>query len=149
MTLAKQFASEKEFLISLALQQYNGQFAKNFKVHECDIISIPARPYTDRGYEIKTNRLDDQVVLHMFMTFGSATILSPYRVEVQAPQVNHSNQDERFVTYVAVDKYLLEHGIYKFRALRPTAVGIPVILLETGAAILTETGLYFALEGVV
>lgn len=146
MNTAMIFASEKEFLISLALSQFNAQYKRDFKVDECDIVSIANRPYTDRGYEITTNRFDDKVVLHMYVTFGSSIVLSPYRLEVQSPYQIGDIADERYVTYVGVDRYYIEQGVYKFKLMLPNYSALPIIILENGSALLMESGIYIQLE---
>lgn len=146
MPLVDHFATEKQFLIGLAIGQFNRQYNKNFHINECDIKSIPPRPFTDRGYEINTLRLDDMVRLHMYVTFGGTRTMGEYTLEVYAPYENMSLSDETYVTYMGIDRYYIDNGIYKFRELIDDVTLVPIILLESSGALLLESGGFIELE---
>lgn len=146
MAITDHYASEKHFLIGLALNQYNAQYKRNFKVSECDIHSIPARPFTDKGYEIITLRMGDEVRMHMFVTFGKSTIYSPYKLEIKAPYATAGLGDETYVMYAGVDAYYIEQDIYKFRDIEIDYGLLPLIWTENKKYILAENGHFFFQE---
>lgn len=138
--------SEKEFLIGLALQQFNSQYRKKFKVQDCDIISIPANSYSDRGYEISTARMDDLVRMRIYLKFDTIFQTSPYRLESTDPFIKGALGDEVYVSDMKIHSYYIEQGIYKFRQLTPDWGKMPILLTEDGIPLLSEEGYYLIPE---
>ena len=138
--------TEKEFLIGLALLQFNIQFNRKFLVSECDIVSIVPNSYSDRGYEIVTNRLDDLVRMRIYITFDTEFHASPYRLDNNGAVVSGGLGDEVYVSDMKIPKYYLDEGIYKFRWLEADLSRLPVFLTEDGVPFLTELGMYFIPE---
>jgi hypothetical protein len=139
-------ATEREFLIQMALDKYNSQYNKNFTVSDCDIITIPARVNFDLSYEIFTTRLDDFLRLHMHLLFGAGDGLQNYRLETDGTTHIDSLGDEIFVTTGTIDRYYKESRVYKFQPISPTDALLPILLDEKGYAILVENGDFLPLE---
>ena len=138
--------TEKEFLISIALLQFNLQFNRKFLVDECDIVSLPANSYSDRGYEVTTIRLDDLVRMRIYVTFDSEFHASPYRLDNTGLEMRGALGDEVYVSDIKIPRYYIDQGIYKFRTLTPDYTLLPVFLTEAGMPFLTENFLYLLPE---
>ena len=115
MSNAEHYPPEKEFLLTLALNQYNSQFKKNLLATDCEIHSIAPSAYTDRGYEITTIRQDDSLVLKMFLTFSSATRVDRFIVEAESDPKSNKPLSQTLVLTAELDSYFIEQDIYKFR----------------------------------
>ena len=111
------YPPEKEFLLTLALNQYNAQYNRTLEPKDCQIKSIPARPFTDKGYEISTIREDDQLVVHMFITFSSNTSVADIIVEATDKTDVSGASIGTMVLFLQLDAYYLEQDIYKFRTI--------------------------------
>lgn len=137
--------TESEFLITLAITQYNNQYNKNLTLDGCDIGSIVVRQGFDLSYEVTTKRTDDYVRLHMHLTFDKMDMIRPYRVEVDGSS-GYVDQlgDELFVATGLVDIYYKEENIYKFRPI-VLVTEDSYLLMESGDFILTESSDYFIL----
>ena len=138
--------TEKEFLIGIALLQFNLQFKKSFLVEECDIVSIPSNSYSDRGYEVTTLRMDDLVRMRIYITFDTEFHASPYRLDNTGIEMRAQLGDEVYVSDIKIPRYYKDEGIYKFRTLLPDYTKLPVFLAENGVPFLTEGYLYFLPE---
>lgn len=138
--------TEKEFLTSIALLQFNLQFKKKFLVEECDIVTIPANSFSNRGYEITSLRLDDLVRMRIYVTFGTEFHASPYRLETTGEEMRSALGDEVYVSDIKIPSYYKDEGIYKFRTLLPDYTKLPVFLAENGVPFLSEGYLYFLPE---
>lgn len=111
------YPPEKEFLLTLALNQYNAQYNRTLEPEDCQIKSIPARPFTDRGYEISTIREDDQLVMQMFITFSSKTSVTDIIVEATDEIDDSGASIGVMVLFLDLDAYFVEQDIYKFRTI--------------------------------
>ena len=132
--------TEKEFLIGLALLQFNVQYSRRFIPSEFDIMSIPPNSYSDRGYEVISIRLDDQVRLRIYLTFDFDFFTAPYRVVNSGDEVAGTLTDEVYVTDIKIPRYYYDDGIYKFRNLTLDWYKLPVFLTEDGKPFLLEDG---------
>ena len=138
--------TERDFLIGLALNQFNAQFSRNFLVAECDIASIVPNSFSDRGYEVVTNRLDDKTRMRIYVTFGTDFFSSPYRLENSGPAIYEGLGDEVYVADISIPKTYLENGIYRFRWINLDYTRMPVLLTEDGIPLLSEDGEYLLAE---
>lgn len=138
--------TEKDFLIGLAILQFNLQFKKKFLVEECDIVSIPPNSYSDRGYEVTTLRMDDLVRMRIYVTFDVEFNSSAYRLETTGEEVRSALGDEVYVADIRVPRYYKDTGTYKFRTLLQDFTKLPIFLAENGVPFLSEGYLYFLPE---
>lgn len=143
--------TEKQFLINFGLKYFNNQYTKNVRVDECDIVSIPARFSFERSYEITTNRLDDNVCLHIHIRFEGADGLSQYRLELDSDRTqitgnSGSLSDEVYVATGSIDPYYLTSGTYKFRYIGEDPTLQTFLLQENGFPLLFEDGTPIQLE---
>lgn len=138
---------EKDFLISLAIGQFNRQFGKNLQIADCEIRTIPVRYSAHRSYEVYTSRNDDNVRLHIHMSFGGRDGVRPYTLQVDGTQ-NGSGvlTDEVYVSVGDIDPYYVNEGIYKFLPLNSTSNMNNFLLMENGDPILLENGQPIVLE---
>lgn len=139
--------SEKKFLITLAIGQFNRQFSRNILPDDCDVKSIPVRYSADRSYEVFTLLNTDNVRLHIHMMFGGLDEVYPYVLEVDGTQGGTSAlTDEVYVSSGHIDYYYLNEGIYKFNSLSFNADNTNYLLLVDGTPLLLENGEPFLLE---
>ncbi len=139
-------ATEKEFLIGIAITQFNVQFGKKFLTSDFDIMSIDPNSYSDRGYELVTIRLDDQVRLRMYVTFASDFFVSGYKLVNTGEGVVGGLGDEIYVSDVKIPSSYLEDGIYKFRTLTMDWSVLPITLTEQNLPFISNNGLYIIPE---
>lgn len=139
-------ATEKEFLIGIAITQFNVQFGRKFLTSDFDIMSIDPNSYSDRGYELVTIRLDDQVRLRMYVTFADDFFVSGYRLVNTGDAVLGALGDEIYVSDVRVPRSYLEDGIYKFRTLTTDWSLLPITLTEQNQPLVSMDGIYFIPE---
>jgi len=132
--------TEREFLISLALKNYNQQFGKDFRVEDCDIKSLDTRVNYDLSYEVWTNRVDDFLRMRMHLLLSHGDGLGKYRLETDGTQDVGGLTDEVFVALGRVDRYYKDAGIYKFHPILPDNALLPYILGEDYDPILDEAG---------
>lgn len=147
----KKVKTEKEFLISTALRQFNDQYDKTIAVENCDIKSIPTRWSFERSYEINTLRMDDFLRLHIHIRFEGRDGLSKYTLEVdsiatQLPDSEGTLFDEVFVATGSIDPYYKNEGIYKFRLINLDTTLLDILITEGGEDILLEDGSQILLE---
>lgn len=126
--------SEKEFLLLLALHQYNLQYKKRFKPEDCDIFSVEPHYKTQLGYEIRSRILTDFFKIRVYFNFSDRSMVNPYRLEVNKTfQVNQLG-DEVYVTTGTIDRYYQDAGIYKFRWIEGDAITDTPFALMNGMA---------------
>lgn len=143
--------TEKEFLISTALRQFNEQYTKSIQVVDCDIKSIPTRNGFERSYEVHTLRTDDHLRMHMHLRFEGRDGLSNYRLEVDSVQTQQDGNvgtlsDEVYVATGTIDPYYKDSGIYKFRPVNVDTTLLAILLGEMGEDVLGENGEQILLE---
>lgn len=139
--------AEKDFLIGLALRQYNDQYNKSFVVDDCDIVSIPNNIKSDLAYEIVNMRTDDFFRLRMYLNIAEKDEISPYRIEVDGSGYTYALGDEVFVSSGTVDRYYRDSGTYGFLTITEE-MGIDAILSEDGIPIISEDGIHIVSEGI-
>lgn len=132
--------TEKEFLIRLALNQYNAQYNLNILPEGCDVKSLTTRVNFDRSYEVWTNRGDDFVRMRMHLLFGGNDGISAYRVETDGTTGVANLTDEVFVSTGSIDSYWRDSGTYKFAPIDPDVSDASAIFLEDFSPILLENG---------
>ena len=141
--------SERMFLISAAVQKYNEQYGKAYKPQNFDIRSIATRHNSDVSYEIKSNRLDDNLRLHLHLRFEGMDGMADYRVELDSNTTQDgtgNNSDEVFVALGTISPYYREQNIYKFRPLNNIIDVIPVLFKEDNTPLLKEDGTFIMTE---
>lgn len=138
--------TEREFLIQLALGQYNQQYGRNFQAADFDIMSIDQRVNFDLSYEIFTVRLDDHLRLRVHLLLSDGDGLGPYRVESDGTDGVQTLTDEIFVALGRVDQYYKDSGVYKFNPIYPDEALLPVIHDEHWQPIQDESGEYILEE---
>lgn len=119
MALGK-FIPEKQFLIKLALDQYNRQYKKNIQAEQCVIYSIRPAYQQKWGYEIATTVQNDFVRLRIYLKPGQYDRLENYRLEVDDKFQLASLGDEVYVTLGQVQQGYIDDGIYRFRWIEDT-----------------------------
>lgn len=137
--------SEKEFLIELALHQFNLQYKKNIKAEVCAIRSIKPGYGAKYGYEIDTIRTDDYVRLRMYFNLEGINKLKPYRLEVDKNFVPGQLDDEVYVTVGTVNPYYLDAGIYKFRWINEDLSRYKFLMYMNGNVVETQNSGYLKL----
>lgn len=121
MPLNDRELTEKEFLIDLAVRQFNRQYQKNIKMSDCTIRSVPAHYGRELGYEITTPDVgipgdtSDTLRLRMYLGFSVLSSLSPYRLEVEQ-NLNTPGElgDEVYVTTGTLMSSLRTNRVYAF-----------------------------------
>lgn len=137
--------NEKQFLITMAIRRYNEQYGRDIRPEDCDVRSIPTRQRYDRSYEIRTNRGDDFVQIHIHIEFGDIDALRPYRLETEGHGLGNL-EDEVFVATGKIDRYYKNQGVYKFRPLEYDDYLLNILLMEDGTPLLMESGGHILLE---
>lgn len=115
------YPPERDFLITLALKEFNSQYHRDIKPEDCTVVSIAPKKYFESGYEITTTRTDDRLKIQMHLNFSSVTSVSPCYIE-NVPTLDDNPDDgevrhsqEVFVLCMELDSYFVEQDIYKFR----------------------------------
>lgn len=144
MSLGK-LKSEREFLIDLALHDFNQQYKKNIKSEVCAIRSIRPAYGTKYGYEIDTIRTDDYVRLRMYFNLEGINKFKPYRLEVDDTLAPGTLDDEVYVTIGTINPYYLDAGIYKFRWLNEDLNRYKFLMYVSGNVVETINSGYLRL----
>lgn len=137
--------TETEFLISRALNVFNTQYGRDIKVKDCEIISIPNDPQSNRAYEITTPGFSDFFRIHLYMRFDLRDTDIPARLEVTMPYMHGQLGDEVFVIRINVATSWRDEG-YRFDPITPGNLPFGVIVQEDGKPIVTEAGRYMVME---
>lgn len=137
---------DRQYLIAQAVNQYNTQFAKSLAYDYFDVRSIPTRVNFDRSYEVYSVRFDDYLRLHIHLTFSDSDRLGPYRVETDQTHAVAALGDEVFVSVGSINRFYVDSGYYKFNTIQADETSLPVLLMESGMALLDESGDYILLE---
>lgn len=138
--------TEKEFLIYLAVDNYNRQYNKNYDVADFDIRSIAHNDFTDIAYEVYTSITNDNLRLRMYMTFADSMQLTKYRIETRSPDSITSSEDEVYVASGNLDEQYIWNGTYRFREIPVDDDLGFMILTEDDLPLDTEIGTPFILE---
>lgn len=133
--------TESEFIIDIAVRQYNKQFGQNMLISDFELTSIRTRNNYKLGYEIATRRKDDYLKFRVYFNFGTLDFLHPYIEEVdQSYKLTMDLNDEYLVAFGTIDNWYLEEGVYSFRPINNEEMLKEYIALEDGTAILLENG---------
>lgn len=138
--------NEREFLIFLAIQQYNYQYNMHLTIADCDVMSIQPGVGSELGYEVTTVRLDDYVRLRIYLNIEDRDMLAPYTLDNSEGTATAKLGDEVFVAYGKVDRCHIYDNNYKFRWLGNDIGRLNILLTEDGAPLITEDGGYLLLE---
>jgi hypothetical protein len=140
--------TEKQFIIQLAVDQFNAQYNRSMLHTDFDARSIEPNQFSILAYEVFTVRLDDYVRLRMYLEYGPYDNLGPYRLEVDGSTGGVGVLgDEVYVTSGQVDSYYRESGLYRFGLLNVDTATWNILLDEMGNEWITEaTGEFFILE---
>ena len=137
--------SEKEFLIKLAVDQFNRQFNKTIRISDCDIVSIPVRFAASYSYEISTVRSDDFLRMHIHLSLGGLDEVYPYTLQVDGGTGISTLTDEVYVASGSLDPYYIDSGLYTFKPIGIVPITEGIVVLEDGYALLLESGEEIAL----
>lgn len=138
--------NEVEFLINLAVSEYNDQYGAAFKPKDFDIKSLRPSVNFDKGYEIYTVRTDDFLRLRMYFAFGNRTDFGPFKLEVDGKKFVAELGDEVFVTLGSVEDYYKNEGIYKFRWIGENPGGLFILADQDKAPIVLANGLQLIIQ---
>lgn len=139
--------TEQEFLLSLAVGQYNRQFSKRTKIEEYDIRSIKPRVGYRLGYEISTKIDHDYVRMRIYLNLGDSDVVSTYLMRVEEGFLSKENlEDEVLVAFGTVDRWYVTERVYRFSPIKNSELSDPFIFLEDGTRLLLENGESFELE---
>jgi len=138
--------SEREFLISLAINRFNLQFNRTFQISDFDVKSIQPAYKCSRGYEVYSVRFDDFLRLRVYFNFGNGTSLGPYRLETDITHAVGVLGDEVFVSFGEIDSDFKNLDIFKFQDSDIDVTRYQILIAENNEAILTEDGEYILLE---
>lgn len=138
--------TESEYLISMAVSQYNTQYNFSLNTVEFDVRSLDTRVNFDRSYEIYDIGSDNLLRLHIHLIFDNADALGPYSVETDETFRVGALGDEVFVATGKIDSYYRDNSIYKFLPIIPNETNLPIILQENGLGIESEDGQFILLE---
>jgi hypothetical protein len=89
--------TERQFLMQLAVSQFNSQFGKNIDYNKCAIKSIPPSPDFNIAYEIDTLEQLDFVRLRIYLKFDTRTGLQSYKLYSDTTHVYAALGDEVWV----------------------------------------------------
>lgn len=112
---------EREFLIGMAVTQFNIQYGRKIDPKLCNIRSIHKSYGCTHGYEIKSIREDDDLRLRIYFNIGDSDVFEPYRLEVDRSFIKSALGDEVYVMLGSIDAKYIESGIYYFRPLSELA----------------------------
>ena len=138
--------TEREFLIFLAIQQYNYQYNMSLSVAGCDVRSIVPGIGSELGYEVTTVRLDDFVRLRIYLNIEDRDQLAPYTLDNSEGTATAKLGDEVFVAYGKVDRNHIYDDNYKFRWLGNDLSRLKILMTEDDTPLITEDGDYILLE---
>ena len=124
--------SEKEFLMGLALAQFNSQYHRKLVPEECLIISIAPSYGCKYGYEISTIRSDDYARLRIYINLEGMDNLKSYRLETDKTFKKGALGDEVYVAIGTVNEYYVDEGLYSFRWIASTGPVVENINLMMG-----------------
>lgn len=138
----KQYVSEREFIINLAINAFNLQYSRNINPKECDAYSIPKNKTSRMAYEVYTLRTDDAVRMRIYLNFGKHDGLSPFRLETDNQNIVNALGDEVYVSSGYVDKFYYDNRIYKFSTMEQDPSAMNIITSLTGTPFVTFEGEY-------
>jgi len=132
--------TEKEFLIALAVSQFNDQYNRDIDPAACTVYSIEPDYGTDLGYEIKTNVTTDFVRLRMYLGIERRDAIQAFRLETDKTLVVKNLGDEVYVAMGSLSSNYIDNGVYRFRWIdAPISTDVPMTYLD-GAAFSFMTG---------
>lgn len=137
--------TEKEFLISRALNVFNSQYGRNILVEHCEIFSIPTNVQSDRAYEITTPNFSEFFRIRLYVKFDRMDKDIPAPLEVTMPYIDGKLGDEVYVVLCYVADYWRNQG-YKFDPIVVTELPWGVIIQEDEKPITTEAGRFMVVE---
>lgn len=117
MTVGK-LVSEREFLIQLAVRQFNYQYKKQIDPTRCGVKSIRGNYGCTFGYEVDTIRENDHLRIRVYFNLLNQDSFEPLRLEVDDTFTTNELGDEVYVMIGTVNRYYIDSGTYKFRQIQ-------------------------------
>lgn len=121
--MAYSFEAEKQFLLQLAVGQFNRQYSRKINPSDCAIKSIRANYRCTHGYEVWTAQANDFLRLRFYFIMGDKTLFDPYRVETDETFLTQALGDEVYVMLGMMDQDYIDHDVYRFRWIGPSDEG--------------------------
>lgn len=142
---------ERQFLIQLAIDAFNAQFAFNYNTSDFDIKAVDSGNYNRCGFEVFTTTTTDFLRLRLYAQFGNINHVGDYQLNVTSPPVDGALGDEVFVADAILDSEFLYSGNNFIRmscpelGIDPTRYDVlsdesgDILTLEDGSEILLES----------
>lgn len=132
--------TEKAFLKSFALNQFNNQFGTAFKQENFDICSITPKGNFTHGYEIMALEGLETFKLIMHLNIARSDTLTPFVLQLRPPFQVKGLGDEVFTATGSIDSAHHLYGGYPFLPLSYDVSMFPVLLDVTNEPLLLADG---------
>lgn len=112
--------TEKQYLIGLAIRQFNLQYGRSVRVEDCSIRSIVTNYGQELGYEITTPDVgipgdtSEYLRLRIYLSFSNSSGMTNFRLEVEENAYTEGLGDEVYVGLGKIPQALRDNKTYAF-----------------------------------
>lgn len=142
----KNIIPESQFLIRLAIREYNYQLGEKRDPDSCLIYSIPPIHGYSHGYEINARNPNELFRINLFLNVAETDDIDTYSLELKGPFKPGVLGDEVFVFRGSIDTAHTLYDGYRLLWINHDLSKVPLLFQTTGAPFALVDGSFLKLS---